>query len=252
MPEKSPSKVAVLAARSTIGGAVTDRLSGIGASVALLGRDLTRTRYDGAAFCKECDLTDFDALSDAMGEASEALGGLTGVVNCAGSILLKPAHQCSREDYDDTMEANVATAFATVRAAAKHLASSGGSVVLISSAAATLGMPNHELIGAAKAAVEGLMRSAAATYAPRSIRFNAVAPGLVATSLSEKLRANSASLKISESFHPLGRIGNPHEVASAICWLLDPEQSWVTGQVIGVDGGLSHVQPRPRLASVRP
>ena len=181
MALKSVQKVAVLAAKSTIGGAVADRLRDSGGSVALLGGDLSRTRLEGAAFCKECDLTDFDALSDALGEASEALGGLTGVVNCAGSILLKAAHQCTREDYNDTMEANLATAFATVRASAKHLASTGGSVVLISSAAASLGMPNHELLGAAKASVEGLMRSAAATFAPRSIRFNAVAPGLVAT-----------------------------------------------------------------------
>jgi len=84
------------------------------------------------------------------------------------------------------------------------------------------------------------------TYAPRAIRFNAVAPGLVATNLSERLRANSASLKVSEFINPLGRIGNRHEAASAICWLLDPEPSWVTGQIIGVDGGLSHVQPRPK------
>lgn len=245
-------KVAILAARSTIGQAVAARVLQRGGSVALIGRDLSGLCSDAAAFSRVCDLTDFDAVNVAMGEASEALGGLTGVVNCAGSILLKPAHQCTRKDYNDTLEANLATAFATVRAAAKHLGSSGGSVVLLSSAAATLGMPNHELIGAAKAAVEGLVRSAAATYAPRGIRFNAVAPGLVATRLSESLRANSTSLKVSESLHPLGRIGNPDEVASAICWLLDPEQSWVTGQVIGVDGGLSHVQPRPKIAAARP
>lgn len=242
-------KVAVLGARSTIGGVVADRLLESRGSVAMLGRDLSRTRVEGTAFCKECSLTDFDGLSDAIGEASEALGGLTGVVNCAGSILLKPAHLCTREDYEHTFEANFATAFATVRASAKYLAETGGSVVLISSAAAALGMPNHELVGAAKAAVEGLVRSAAATYASRLIRFNAVAPGLVMTKLSNSLRLNSASLKLSESFHPLGRVGNAHEVASAICWLLDPEQSWVTGQIIGVDGGLSHVQPRPRLSS---
>jgi NAD(P)-dependent dehydrogenase (short-subunit alcohol dehydrogenase family) len=198
-----------------------------------------------------CDLTDFEAVNDALGEACRTLNGLTGVVNCAGSISLKPAHQCTREDFNTAIEANLATAFATVRASAKHLAQSGGSVVLLSSAAATLGMPNHELIGAAKAAVEGLVRSAASTYASRGLRFNAVAPGLVSTKLSEHLRANSVSLKLSESLHPLGRIGNPSEVASAICWLLDPEQSWVTGQVLGVDGGLSQVQPRPKIAGNR-
>lgn len=252
MAQSSLENVAILAARSTIGQAVAERVLKSGGRVALIGRDLSGMKADAASFLKVCDLTDFDAVSDALGEASEALGCLTGVVSCAGSILLKPAHQSTRKDYNDTLEANLATAFATVRASAKHLGASGGSVVLISSAAATLGMPNHELVAAAKAAVEGLMRSAAATYAPRSLRFNAVAPGLVATSLSEQLRANSASLKASESLHPLGRIGNPNEVASAICWLLDPEQSWVTGQIIGVDGGLSRVQPRPKISVVRP
>ncbi len=244
--------VAILAARSTIGQAVTERILNGGGKVALIGRDLSGLDTAASSFSKVCDLTDFDAVNEAISEACEALGGLTGIVNCAGSILLKPAHQCTRKDYNDTLETNLATAFATVRASAKHLAPSGGSVVLVSSAAATLGMPNHELIGAAKAAVEGLVRSAAATYAPRGLRFNAVAPGLVATHLSEQLRANSTSLKVSESLHPLGRIGNPHEVASAICWLLDPEQSWVTGQIIGVDGGLSHVQPRPKIAAAKP
>ena len=252
MAHGSVQNVVILAARSTIGQAVADRVLKSGGRVALIGRDLSGITTDAASFATVCDLTDFDAVSDAIGEASEALGGLTGVVNCAGSILLKPAHQSTRKDYNDTLDANLATAFATVRASAKHLVPSGGSVVLVSSAAATLGMPNHELIGAAKAAVEGLVRSAAATYAPRALRFNAVAPGLVATSLSEPLRANSASLKVSESLHPLGRIGNPIEVASAICWLLDPEQSWVTGQIIGVDGGLSHVQPRPKIGVVKP
>jgi NAD(P)-dependent dehydrogenase (short-subunit alcohol dehydrogenase family) len=112
-------------------------------------------------------------------------------------------------------------------------------------------MPNHELIGAAKAGVEGLVRSAAATYASRSIRMNGVAPGLVDTALSASIVQNPTSLKVSESLHPLGKIGSPEDVASAICWLLDPEQQWVTGQIIGVDGGLSRVQPRPKLGPAK-
>jgi NAD(P)-dependent dehydrogenase (short-subunit alcohol dehydrogenase family) len=108
-------------------------------------------------------------------------------------------------------------------------------------------MVNHEVIAASKGAIEALVRSAAATYATRSIRFNAVAPGLIESNLSTPFVKNATSRKASEALHPLGRIGNAAEVASAICWLLDPEQSWVTGQVIGVDGGLSRVQPRPKL-----
>jgi len=239
--------VAILAARSTIGQAVSRRLGEMGAQVALIGRELSGVRVDATRFSAECDLADFDAVENALDSAREAMRGLTGIVNCAGSMLLKSAHLTTREEFNKGIEANLATAFAAVRAAARQLGDSGGSVVLLSSAAATLGMTNHDLIRAAKAGVEGLVGSAAATYAGKSIRVNAVAPGLVYSKLSERLLTNRASRKISEALHPLTRIGSPDEIASAICWLLHPEQSWVTGQVIGVDGGLSRVQPRPKI-----
>jgi NAD(P)-dependent dehydrogenase (short-subunit alcohol dehydrogenase family) len=248
---QNTQKVAILAARSTIGQAVTRQLQGNGHQVALLGRDLSGLVIDDSSFSKTCDLADFDDVENSLGEAKEAFSGLTGVVNCAGSMSLKPAYLMNRKDFDEAIEANLASAFAAVRASVKHLGKTGGSVVLISSAAAKLGMHNHELVSAAKAGIEGLVRSAAATYASRSLRFNGVAPGLVKTRLSENLVNNPASLKISESLHPLGRIGMPDEVANAICWLLDPKQSWVTGQIIGLDGGLSCVQPRPKSVSLK-
>jgi 3-oxoacyl-[acyl-carrier protein] reductase len=120
----------------------------------------------------------------------------------------------------------------------------GGSIVLSSSAAARVGLANHEAIAAAKAGVIGLMLSAAASYAPRGIRVNCVAPGLVRTPLTARTTANEASLAASTGMHALGRIGEPEDVAAAIAWLLDPAQGWVTGQVIGVDGGLATVRPR--------
>jgi len=89
-----------------------------------------------------------------------------------------------------------------------------------------------------------LALAAAATYARYNIRVNCVAPGLTRTPLAAPITKNEASLKASAAMHPLGRIGEPNEVASAIAWLLDPEQKWVTGQVIGVDGGLSSIQAR--------
>ena len=120
----------------------------------------------------------------------------------------------------------------------------GGSVVFCSSVAAQRGLINHEAIAAAKAGIEGMALAAAATYAPYHIRINCVAPGLVRTGLTQKLTENEAVLKKSASMHPLGRIGEPAEVASAITWFLDPLQSWVTGQVLGVDGGLGNIQAR--------
>ena len=116
--------------------------------------------------------------------------------------------------------------------------------MLMSSAAARTGVPSHEAIAAAKAGVIGLTLSAAATYAPKGLRFNAVAPGLVESPLTERIVSNEASLKASTAMHPLGRIGQPGDIASAVVWLLDPAQSWVTGQVIGVDGGLASVRSR--------
>jgi 3-oxoacyl-[acyl-carrier protein] reductase len=121
---------------------------------------------------------------------------------------------------------------------------SGGSIVLVSSAAARIGIANHEAIAAAKAGVAGLTLSAAATYAPRGIRVNCVSPGLVVSGLTQRITSNEASLKASVAMHALGRAGSPEDVASAIAWLLDPEQSWVTGQVLGVDGGLGSLRSR--------
>ena len=116
----------------------------------------------------------------------------------------------------------------------------------MSSAAARHGLANHEAIAAAKAAVEGLVRSAAATYAPRGVRVNAVAPGLVRTPLAARLTANPASLAASEAMHPLGRIGEPDDVAALVAWTLGPEATWVTGQGGGMDGGLSSGAGRAR------
>lgn len=249
MSDAPVEKVAILAPRSVIGQSVAVELSERGASLAYIGRDLSNLDCSVAEFESTCHLTDFDAVRSALDEASKVLGGLTGVVNCAGSIVLKPAHLCNRDTFDETVAANLMTGFAAVRAAGKVLAQTGGSVVLLSSAAAQLGMPNHELIGMAKGGIEGLVRSAAATYASKGIRFNGVAPGLVKTQLSESIVSKPTSLRVSETLHALGRVGQPDEVASAICWLLDPSQAWVTGQVIGVDGGLSRVQPRPRIGA---
>ena len=121
----------------------------------------------------------------------------------------------------------------------------GGAVVLVSSAAARIGLANHEAIAAAKAGLEGLARSAAATYARQRIRFNVVAPGLVRTPLTRGLVANELAEKASLAMHPLGRLGEPDDVARAIAWLLDPAQNWITAQVLGVDGGLADVKARP-------
>lgn len=191
------------------------------------------------------EATDPDAIDGCADAAADALGGLTGIANCVGSILLKPAHLTTTADWMATLATNLTSGFGCVRAAGRLMKAGGGSVVLVSSAAARIGLPNHEAIAAAKAGLIGLVRSAAATYARQGIRFNAVAPGLTRTPLAAGLVASEVAEKASIAMHPLGRLGEPGDVARAIAWLLDPAQGWVTAQVIGVDGGLADVKGRP-------
>lgn len=190
------------------------------------------------------DVRDSASVDRTVELAVQQLEGLTGINLCVGSVLLKSALTTTDDEWADTLALNLTAAFYTVRAGMRALAGTGGSIVLVSSAAARVGLINHEAIAAAKAGVEGLVRAAAATGARRKVRVNAVAPGLVQTPLTAAITGNEANLKYSVALHPLGRIGSPEDVASAICWLLDPVQSWVTGQVLGVDGGLATLAVR--------
>jgi NAD(P)-dependent dehydrogenase (short-subunit alcohol dehydrogenase family) len=186
-----------------------------------------------------------ETIESCIARAADELGGLDGVANCIGSLLLKPAHLTSWPDWEETLTVNLSSSFAAVRSAVRPLRKGqGGSIVLVSTAAARAGIANHEAIAAAKAGVQGLALSAAATYAPWGIRVNVVAPGLMRTPLTARITGNDASLEASLSMHALKRIGEPEDAASCIEWLLSPERSWVTGQVFGIDGGLSTVQPR--------
>jgi NAD(P)-dependent dehydrogenase (short-subunit alcohol dehydrogenase family) len=190
------------------------------------------------------DSTRFTEVDGCLEQALAHFGRLDGVANCIGSIVLKPAHSTSEAEWHDTLAANLTTAFAITRAAARTMQNTGGSIVLVSSAAARIGLANHEAIAAAKAGIVGLTLSAAATYGPRGVRVNCVSPGLVRTPMTARLTANEATLKMSTAMHALGRIGEPEEVAAAIEWLLGPQQKWVTGQVLGIDGGLGSIRAR--------
>lgn len=193
------------------------------------------------AVADPCNPSSVDAL---LAKVVQEQGRIDGVANLAGAFLLKPAHLTSDEEFAQQIQTNLVTAFNVLRGAVRHFGEGGGSIVLMSSVAATMGLANHEAVAASKAGVEGLARSAAATYASRRIRINTVAPGLTRTPLTARLTSNEASLKASAAMHPLGRIGEPDEVASAIAWLLSSDAAWVTGQNIGVDGGLSKVRSR--------
>ena len=227
----------VIAASSAIGQALVTALIAQGDTVFTTARDSSKITPNLIL-----DATDFDAVANAFRMA----GDLDGVVNCSGSLILKPAHSTSKELYQQVIDSSLTTAFATVHAAGDHM-KKGGSVVLISSAAAMVGISNHEAIAAAKAGVIGLAQSAAATYATNHLRFNVVAPGMVESPLTSSLTNNETMLNASKAMHALGRIGKPQDIAQAIAFLLNPQNNWITGQVIAVDGGLSRVRPKIKM-----
>jgi NAD(P)-dependent dehydrogenase (short-subunit alcohol dehydrogenase family) len=239
----------VLGATGGIGRAVCDELHRRGAPMVLAARraePLRQLADDLGARAMVTDATDFTSVGELFDATQSDDRRIAGVVNCVGSIMLKPAHLTSVDDWASTIEKNLTSAFAVVRSAGQFM-KDGGSVVLLSSAAARVGMPNHEAIAAAKAGVEGLVLAAAASYAPRNLRVNAVAPGLVRTPLTERITSSDRALETSRAMHPIGRIGEPTDIATAIMWLLNPASSWITGQIVGVDGGLATV--RTRVAS---
>ncbi len=250
----------ILGATGAVGSALARRLAEQGAHVVVAGRRLDALEAladEVAGVPFELDARDFDQVADAFNETKRIPGRFIGAVNCVGSILLKPAHLTSAAEFEDTIATNLTSAFATVRSAARAMRRHGGSVVLVSSAAASIGLANHEAIAAAKAGIEGLVRAAATTYATAGIRVNAVAPGLVDSAMSRRIIDNPKALETSLALHPLGRVGRPEEIAGLIDWFLGEESGWVTGQVWGVDGGLATLKarqaPSPNLQpSLRP
>lgn len=231
----------VVGATGGIGRALCTRLAARGHRLVVVARQegpLRELAESLGATAVVADATAAGGLDGAVREALAAYGRLDHAVSLTGSILLKPAHRTTDADWRATMSVNLDAAFHLLRAAVGTMSEAGrGSVVLMSSAAASAGLPNHEAIAAAKAGVEGLTRSAAATYAARGVRVNAVAPGLVDTPLAAAIVRSAPSLEASRKLHALGRIGQPDDVAMVIELLL--VNAWITGQVITVDGGLS-------------
>lgn len=240
----------IVGAAGGIGTDLCRRLAARGpCNLVVAGRDAAKLARlaselpDAVVVARALDATDSAAVEALFGEAS-ALGTVTGAANLCGSILLKPAHLTTDKEFADTIATNLVTAFNVLRSASKAMTQAGGSIALVSTVATKIGLANHEAIAAAKGGINGLVLSAAATYANRGIRVNAVAPGLVRTPLAERLTSSEATLKASTAMHPLGRIGEPADVGTALAWLLDPATSWVTGQVLSIDGGMSCVKPR--------
>lgn len=249
MTERDQSFV-VLGGTSFVARSLARRIRARGGKLLLTAR----TESAAAALAEEfsCETAisradDSASIEGAVQQAVARFGRIDGVVNCMGSVLLKPAHLTTNTEWHETLTVNLTSSFVLIRAAVKAMRSEGGSIVLISSAAAKIGLANHEAIAAAKAGIIGLTLSAAATYAGRGIRVNAVAPGLVKSEITRKLWETEAAATASKHMHALSRLGEPDDIAQAIAWLLDSENSWITGQTISVDGGLSSIVPRAKV-----
>lgn len=168
---------------------------------------------------------------------------LHGLVYSVGSITLKPFTRLSEDDFLNDYRLNVLGAARIIQRSYKQLKNSlDASIVLISSVAAKTGMPYHASIAAAKSGVEGLALSLAAEFASQHIRVNVVSPSLTDTPLAQSLLNSPEKREASAKRHPLGKIGEPEDISQLIAFLLSERSTWMTGQVIGVDGGLGSLK----------
>lgn len=186
------------------------------------------------------DATREDDLARAVAAGEAAAGKIDHLFHAVGSIVLKSLQATSLADFESVIKLNLTSPFLAMKAVLPGmLARRYGAVVCVSSAAGSAGLVNHEALAAAKAGLEGLIRSAAMTYAKRGVRFNAVAPGLVNTPLAGFLFQNPAALKASVDMHPMGRTGEPADVAGAMLFLASEDAAWITGAILPTDGGMA-------------
>jgi NAD(P)-dependent dehydrogenase (short-subunit alcohol dehydrogenase family) len=165
-----------------------------------------------------------------------------GLVYCPGAITLKPFDRLKTEDFFNDYQLQFLGAVKTIQYLLPNLKKSrSASVVLFSTVAAGCGMNFHSLVASTKAALEGLTRSLAAEFAPK-IRFNAIAPSLTKTPLAHSLTQNPERASQIADKHPLKRLGEPSDIAELAVFLLSDKSSWVTGQIIHADGGMSSIR----------
>ena len=219
-----------------IGQGIVHRLLHDGAAVTVVSRTLDASdRVDGLSHVQA------DLMQQSL-DPNDLPDRLDGWVYCPGTIRLGPLRQLSAEAMLEDYRLNVVAAVQCLQAALPAMKAAGTSAALLfSTVAVAQGMPMHAAVASAKGAVEGLTRSLAAELAP-SIRVNCIAPGLTATPLSARFLSNEQKQAAMAERHPLKRFGEVADIAAIAQFLLSDQASWITGQVIGVDGGMSTVR----------
>jgi NAD(P)-dependent dehydrogenase (short-subunit alcohol dehydrogenase family) len=247
MTEKtSPPVALVTGARGGIGRMLCTQLHAQGWRVAAVGRDANALADVSADAHIAVDTTTPEGARAAIAACREQLGAApTHLAHCVGSTLIAPLHRTSAEAYREVLRVNLDSAFFMLGAWVDALRESGapGVAVFASSVVSRIGVANHEAIAAAKGGIEALVRSAAATYAPLSLRINAVAPGMTETPMTAGMLKVPAMREAAGKQYPLGGVQSAESVAEVMAWLLSDAASRITGQVIAVDGGFTSVRP---------
>jgi len=200
--------------------------------------DLKNNNVSGEEFCYK----DFESMELFLNNANSHLNNIDCIINCIGSLMLKPPHVTKEAELENVFKTNVFSCFSILKHGFKFLKQNGGSVIFFSSAASKVGLRNHESISAAKAAVSSIALSAASTYSNYNIRVNAIAPGLVETPLTDKITNNNISLEYSKKLHGLNKIGRPENFIPIVNALIDNKSDWISGQTFFIDGGLSNLK----------
>jgi NAD(P)-dependent dehydrogenase (short-subunit alcohol dehydrogenase family) len=224
----------IIGASSGIGFALAQSLIEAGASVFTA----SRTQPD----LRSTHIT-WDALSLDNQDFTSLPATIDGLAYCPGTINLKPFNRFTIEDFQKDFQINVLGAVNVIQAVLPKLKAAGNaSVLLFSTVAVQTGMGFHASVATSKGAIEGLTRSLAAEYASSKIRFNAIAPSLTDTPLVKMLLSSPEKIDASNKRHPLGRIGTSADITAAAKLLLSDEGSWITGQILHIDGGIGNLK----------
>ncbi|MCC5920358.1 MAG: SDR family oxidoreductase [Cyclobacteriaceae bacterium] len=228
--------IVIIGGSTGVGSSLIKQLGKEGANLHVYGRTESDEMKEAGA-----NYNSFDVLKDELNNLPEEIHGL---VYLPGSINLKPFNRLKDKDFSNDFEINVLGAVKVLQACHDGLKKAkGSSVVLYSTVAVGTGMNFHASIAAAKGALEGLGRSLAAEWASTQIRVNLIAPSLTDTPLAKKLLSSEDKKEASDKRHPIGRVGEASDIASISAFLLSSQSSWITGQVIGVDGGMGNLKP---------